>query len=73
MRKYKFRIIVERDEDGMYIAECPSLRGCYSQGATLEEALENVKDAIRLHIEARQSLGEEIPIEVVVEEVEVSV
>jgi predicted RNase H-like HicB family nuclease len=73
MRKYKFRVIIEQDEDGVYIAECPSLKGCYSQGASIDEALENIKDAIRLHIEARQSLGEEIPIEVVVDEVEVSV
>ena len=73
MRKYKFRIFIEQDEDGVYIAECPALKGCYSQGATIEEALENIKDAIRLHIEAREAVGENIPIEVLVEEVEVSV
>ncbi|HON72394.1 MAG TPA: type II toxin-antitoxin system HicB family antitoxin [bacterium] len=53
----KHRIIIERDEDGVYIASCPSLNGCYSQGDTLEEAIENIKDAIRLHIEAREILG----------------
>ena len=52
----KHRIIIERDEDGVYIASCPSLNGCYSQGDTLEEAIENIKDAIRLHIEAREIL-----------------
>jgi len=36
MRKYKFRVIVEQDEDGVYIAECPSLKGCYSQGDSIE-------------------------------------
>ncbi len=73
MRKYKFRIVVEQDEDGIYIAECPALKGCYSQGITIEEAIENIKDAIRLHLEARKAVGESIPIEVMVEEVEVSV
>jgi len=73
MRKYKFRIVIEQDEDGVYVAECPTLKGCYSQGITIEEALENIKDAIRLHIEARQDVGENIPVEVLVEEVEVSV
>ena len=56
--KYKYRIIVEQDEDGVYIASCPALKGCYSQGDTIEEAVENIKDAIRLHIEARKIVGE---------------
>lgn len=72
MRKYKFRIIIEQDEDGIFIVSCPSLKGCYSQGDTIEEAITNIKDAIRLHIEARQSIGEPIPIEVCLDEVEVS-
>ncbi len=70
---YKFKIIIERDEDGIFIATCPSLQGCYSQGETLEEVIENIKDAIKLHIEARKDVGEEIPIEIAVEEVAVSV
>lgn len=69
--KYQFTVIVERDEDGVYIASCPALQGCYSQGDTYEEALENLKDAIKLHIEARQSLGEPIPIEIAVDRVEI--
>ena len=73
METYKFRIVVEQDEDGVYIVSCPALRGCYSQGATLEEATENIKDAILLHIEARKAIGEPIPIEVLLSEVEVSV
>ncbi|MGC8931656.1 MAG: type II toxin-antitoxin system HicB family antitoxin [Dictyoglomus sp.] len=56
--KYKYRIIVEQDEDGVYIASCPALKGCYSQGDTIEEAVENIKDAMRLHIEARKIVGE---------------
>ncbi len=73
MRTYKFRIVIEEDEDGVYVVSCPALRGCYSQGATIEEAVENINDAIRLHIEARKAIGEPIPIEVLIDEVEVSV
>lgn len=73
MRTYKFRIVIERDEDNVYIASCPALKGCYSQGVTIEEAIENIRDAIKLHIEARESLGEPIPVEVLLDEVEVSV
>ncbi|MCD6506828.1 type II toxin-antitoxin system HicB family antitoxin [Candidatus Poribacteria bacterium] len=69
---YKFKVIIEQDEDGVYIVSCPSLQGCYSQGETIDEALENIKDAIRLHIEARKSLGEPIPVEIALEEVKVS-
>jgi len=73
MKKYKFRIIIEQDEDGIYIASCPALQGCYSQGDTIEEAKKNIEEAIRLHIEARQSVGEPVPIEVLMDEVEISV
>ena len=71
MPDYKFTVVVEQDEDGLYVASVPLLQGCYSQGETYEEALENVKDAIKLHIEARQALGESVPIEVAIDEVRV--
>ena len=73
MAKYQFTVVIERDEDGVYISSCPALQGCHSFGDTYEEAIENLKDAIRLHIEARQSIGEPIPIEVAVDRVEVNV
>ena len=73
MATYRFDIVVERDEDGVYIASCPAFQGCYSQGDTYEEAVENLKDAIRLHIEARRGVGEPIPIEAVIDQVEVNV
>ena len=73
MAKYQFTVVVEQDEDGVYISSCPALRGCHSCGDTYEEAVEHLKDAIRLHIEARQSLGEPIPVEVAVDRVEVNV
>lgn len=43
----KFVITIDRDEDGVYIAECPSIPGCVSQGQTKEEALSNIRQAIR--------------------------
>ena len=71
MPDYKFTVVVGKDEDGLYVASVPLLQGCYTQGETYEEALENIKDAIKLHIEARRSLGEPVPIEVAVDEVQV--
>ncbi|HKV25771.1 MAG TPA: type II toxin-antitoxin system HicB family antitoxin [Candidatus Acidoferrum sp.] len=52
MRNPTLPIVVESDADG-YFVSCPSLQGCYTQGDTYEEAVENIKDAIRLHIEDR--------------------
>jgi len=59
MKNYKISVVVEKDEDGYYVY-CPELQGCYSQGETYEEAIENIKDAIKLHIEDRIERGEEI-------------
>lgn len=59
MKNYRFPIIIEKDEDG-YFALCPSLQGCFTQGETYEEALMNITDAIRLHLEDRLAEGEEI-------------
>ena len=60
MKNYRFSIAIEKDKDG-YFAFCPELQGCCTQGDTYEEVLENIKDAIRLHIEDRKESGEEIP------------
>lgn len=46
-----FNVTLDRDEDGVWIVECPSIPGCVSQGTTKEEALENVEDAIKLCLE----------------------
>jgi len=43
----KYKTIIKRDEDGWYIAECPAIPGCVSQGRTLGEVKENIKDAIK--------------------------
>ncbi len=60
MKHLMFPIILEADSDG-YFVSCPALQGCYSQGDTYEEAVTNIKDAIRLHIDDRLADGEEIP------------
>ena len=58
--KMNFKVLIEKDEDGYYVATVPSLQGCISQGKTEEEARENIKEAIELHL---STLAEEgIPI-----------
>ncbi len=52
-----FNVTIDRDEDGMFVVECPSIPGCVSQGKTKDEALENVKDAIRLCVDVRSEKG----------------
>jgi len=51
MKDYQFTVVIERDEDGRYVAICPALAGCYTEGETEKEAMELIGDAIRLHIE----------------------
>lgn len=53
-------IVIEKDSDG-YFAYCPALQGCYTQGDSYEETLENIEDAIRLHIQDRLANNESIP------------
>jgi predicted RNase H-like HicB family nuclease len=65
----KFIVTLDRDEDGVWIAECPAIPGCVSQGGTREEALANVKDAIKLCLEVRTERG--LPLTVETHQVEV--
>ena len=58
-RNYRFSVIIEKDDEG-YFAICPELQGCYTQGETYEEVIENIKDAITLHVNDRLECGEEI-------------
>src|SRR5712664_1035169 len=60
MKNITFPIVIEADADGFFVS-CPALQGCYSQGDTYEEAVENIKDAIKLHVVDRLADGEEIP------------
>ena len=68
----KYRILIEQDEDGIYIAECPSLPGCISQGKTRGEALLNIQDAIKGYVESLKKHGEPIPPPIEEEIVEVT-
>jgi len=63
VKEYNYTIIFEKEEDGGYHAFCPSLPGCHTQGDTYEEAVENIKDAVKLYIESIKANGEEIPAE----------
>ena len=66
----KFSVVLDRDEDGVWVAECPSIPGCVSQGSTREEALENIREAIALCLEVRAERG--LPLTVETRQVEVS-
>ena len=59
--KIKYRVIIEQDEDGMFIAECPILPGCISQGNSRNESLENIQEAIKGYLESLKKHGEPIP------------
>jgi len=67
----KYRVTIETDEDGVFIAECPALPGCISQGATREEALAQIKDAIEGYLASLEKHGEAIPPPITEEIVEV--
>jgi predicted RNase H-like HicB family nuclease len=73
MRDFELTIVIERDQDGRFLAVCPALQGCYTEGDSEDEARELITDAIRLHIESRLERGEPIPDEVSTEKVTVSV
>lgn len=59
MKNYQLSIVVEKDKQG-YFVFCPELQGCYTQGRTYEEAVKNIRDAIRLHLEDRIAEGKVI-------------
>jgi predicted RNase H-like HicB family nuclease len=69
----KFAITLEQDEDGFIIVSCPALPGCHSQGRTEEEAVNNIKEAIRGYVASLRRHGEPIPSITEVREVEVAV
>ena len=52
-----YRVIIEQDENRIFVASVPTLQGCYTEGDTFEEAMENIEDAIKLHIESRKNRG----------------
>ncbi|HZW30280.1 MAG TPA: type II toxin-antitoxin system HicB family antitoxin [Isosphaeraceae bacterium] len=66
-----FTVTLQRDEDGVWIVECPAIPGCISQGETKWQALENIKDAIKLCLEVRAERG--LPLTIEVMQVEVTI
>jgi predicted RNase H-like HicB family nuclease len=57
----KFRVLIEQDEDGVFVAVCPTLPGCVSQGATRAEAKKNITEAIEGYLESLKKHGDPIP------------
>lgn len=57
----KLRIVIEQDEDGIFVSNCPTLPGCWSQGDTRDEAIANIKDAISGYLASLNKHGDPIP------------
>ena len=73
MRK-EFTVIIEQDEDGIYVASVPELEGCHTQAKTLDELRARIKEAIQLYLEVESDLINEVPLEFVgIQKVEVAV
>ena len=69
----KYRVLIEQDEDGVFVAEVPSLPGCISQGMTRAEAVTNIQEAIEAYLESLRAHDEPIPPPIEEEVVEVAV
>ena len=61
----EFTIVIEQDEDGIYVASVPELEGCHTQAKTLDELRERIKEAIQLYLEVESDLIKEVPLEFV--------
>jgi len=68
----RYRVLIDQDEDGVFVAEVPALPGCISQGSTRSEAVDNIKEAIAGYLESLEAHGEPIPPSIHEEVVEVS-
>ena len=63
--KIEFTIVIEQDEDGIYVASVPELEGCHTQAKTLDELRERVNEAIQLYLEVESGIVEAVPLEFV--------
>jgi predicted RNase H-like HicB family nuclease len=73
MELLHFTVILEREEDGGYHAFCPALKGCHTQGDTVDEAVANAREAIEVYIEDLRASGADIPVEdILIKPVEVA-
>lgn len=66
----KMTVTIDRDEDGVWVVECPANPGCVSQGQTKDEALANIREAIALCVEVRDEMG--LPLTIETRQVEVA-
>ena len=73
MSHIKYRVHIEQDEDGIFVAEVPALPGCVSQGQTRKDALLNAHEAIALYIESLKAHGDPIPPPITEEIIEVEI
>lgn len=69
----KIRILIEQDEEKQFIAECPTLPGCISQGKTRQEAIENIQEAIEGYLESLKAHNDPIPPSIDEEVIEIAV
>ena len=69
----KFRVIIEQDEDGVFVANCPTLPGCISQGKTRSEVNANIKEAIQGYLESLKKHNDPIPPPITEEIIEIAV
>jgi predicted RNase H-like HicB family nuclease len=67
----KYRVYLEQDEDGVFVATCPALPGCISQGRTRSEATENIREAIEGYLKSLKKHGESAPPSILEEIIEV--
>lgn len=67
----KYRVLIEQDEDGVFVAEVPALPGCISQGQTRTEVIQNIQEAIEVYLESLKTHNEPIPPSINEEMVEV--
>lgn len=68
----RYRVLIDQDEDGVYVVEVPALPGCISQGHTRAEAVDNIKEAIEAYLESLTAHGDPVPPSIFEEVVEVN-
>jgi predicted RNase H-like HicB family nuclease len=73
MQSRHFTVILEHESDGGYHAFCPALKGCHTQGETIDETLANIREAVELYVEDLKASGEPVPVEdILIKPVEVA-
>ncbi|MBS3082842.1 type II toxin-antitoxin system HicB family antitoxin [Candidatus Pacearchaeota archaeon] len=58
-KSHNFTVLIEKDEDGIYVGSVPAIKGCHTQGKTIDELLKNIKEAIELCLEVEEDIPEE--------------